>query len=159
MKTIEKSQASINFRRVSEVSIVYRNLVKPGERPQITCSKDAYEIFRDSWDATMEYSESFRILLLNRANKALGITTVSTGSLSGTIVDVRIIMQYALKGNAHSLILAHNHPSGNKNPSENDIKITQKIKEAGVLLDIPVLDHLILTPDDIYYSFADEGLL
>ncbi len=159
MKTFEQSQLSIEFRRVSEVSIVYRNHVKPADRPKISSSRDAYEIFRDSWDSTMEYSESFRILLLNRANKALGVTTVSTGSLSGTIVDVRIIMQYALKGNAHSLILAHNHPSGNKNPSENDIKITQKIKEAGVLLDIPVLDHLILTPDDIYYSFADEGLL
>ena len=159
MKTFEQSQLSIEFRRVSEVSIVYRNHVKPAERPKISSSNDAYEIFRDSWDSTMEYSESFRILLLNRANKALGVTTVSTGSLSGTIVDVRIIMQYALKGNAHSLILAHNHPSGNKNPSENDIKITQKIKEAGVLLDITILDHLILTPDDIYYSFADEGLL
>lgn len=158
MKTIEKIQA-IDFRRVSEVSIVYRNHVKPAERPQITSSKDAFEIFRDSWDGTMEYSESFRLLLLNRANKALGITTVSTGSLSGTIVDVRIIMQYALKGNAHSLIVAHNHPSGNMKPSENDILITQKIKDAGKLLDIPVLDHLILTPDDTYYSFADEGLL
>lgn len=159
MKTFEKSQFSIEFRRVSEVAIIYRNHVKPADRPKISSSKDAYEIFRDSWDATMEYSESFRILLLNRANKALGITTVSTGSLSGTIVDVRIIMQYALKGNAHALILAHNHPSGNKNPSENDISITQKIKEAGKLLDIQVLDHIILTPDDIYYSFADEGLL
>jgi len=98
-------------------------------------------------------------MLLNRANKVLGISTISNGSLSGTLVDIRIIMQYALKANAHSIIVSHNHPSGNCKPSENDLSITQKIKEAGKILDISLLDHLILTPDDTYSSFADEGLL
>lgn len=159
MKTFEKSQLSIDFLKVSEVSIVYRNHVKPADRPQITCSKDVYAIFRDSWDNTLEHSESFKILLLNRANKVLGITIISHGGLSGTLADVRVIMQYALKGNAHSIIAAHNHPSGNLKPSENDLTITNKIKEAGKILDIPLLDHLIISPDDTYYSFAEEGLL
>ena len=98
--------------------------------------------------------------LLNRANKVLGITTISEGGLSGTVTDVRLIYQYAIKGNASGIIIAHNHPSGNINPSESDQKITNKIKEAGNLLDIQLLDHIILTPErEIYRSFADEGQL
>jgi DNA repair protein RadC len=97
------------------------------------------------------------MLLLNRANKVLGITTLSEGGLSGTLMDVRMIYQYAIKGNACGII-AHNHPSGNSNPSESDLKITQKIKEAGNLLDIQLLDHIIVTPEmDLYRSLADEG--
>jgi DNA repair protein RadC len=100
------------------------------------------------------------MLLLNRANKVLGITTISEGGLSGTVTDVRLIYQYAIKGNASGIIVCHNHPSGNQNPSESDLKITQKIKEAGNLLDIQLLDHIILTPErDLYRSFADEGQL
>ncbi len=98
------------------------------------------------------------MLLLNRANKVLGITTLSEGGLSGTLMDVRMIYQYAIKGNASGIIIAHNHPSGVSNPSESDLKITQKIKEAGNLLDIQLLDHIILTPEkEIFRSFADEG--
>ncbi len=98
------------------------------------------------------------MLLLNRANKVLGITTISEGGLSGTVTDVRLIYQYAIKGNACGIIIAHNHPSGNSNPSESDQKITQKIKEAGNLLDIQLLDHIILTPEkEIFRSLADEG--
>jgi len=98
------------------------------------------------------------MLLLNRANKVLGITTISEGGLSGTVTDIRLIFQYAIKGNASGIIVAHNHPSGNQNPSESDLKITQKIKEAGNLLDIQLLDHIILTPEsEIYRSLADEG--
>jgi len=98
------------------------------------------------------------MLLLNRANKVLGITTISEGGLSGTVTDVRLIYQYAIKGNACGIIIAHNHPSGNSNPSESDLKITQKIKEAGNLLDIQLLDHIILTPEkEIFRSLADEG--
>jgi DNA repair protein RadC len=98
------------------------------------------------------------MLLLNRANKVLGITTISEGGLSGTVTDVRLIYQYAIKGNACGIIIPHNHPSGNSNPSESDQKITQKIKEAGNLLDIQLLDHIILTPEkEIFRSLADEG--
>ncbi len=158
MKT-SSFQTELNFSIVSEVALVYKNRVKPADRPQIDASASAYKIFRDTWDHTFELCESFRLMLLNRSNKVLGITTISTGGLTGTVVDVRLIMQYALKGNASSLIICHNHPSGNTKPSENDIQVTRRIKAAGTLLDINLVDHLILTPDNKYLSFADEGLL
>jgi DNA repair protein RadC len=81
------------------------------------------------------------------------------GGISGTFTDVRILLQAAIKANASGIIVCHNHPSGNLTPSESDTKRTHKIKEAGNLMDIQLLDHLILTPDDNYYSFADNGLL
>ena len=84
---------------------------------------------------------------------------ISRGGISGTVTDVRLIFQAASKGKASGIIVAHNHPSGNLNPSENDTRITQKIKEAGNLMDIQLLDPLILTMDGSYYSFADNGLL
>jgi len=82
----------------------------------------------------------------------------SRGVWTGTVTDVRIILQAALKSNSSGLIVCHNHPSGNLNPSESDTKITQKIKEAGNLMDIQLLDHIIISNED-YYSFADNGLL
>ena len=106
----------------------------------------------------MERVEEFMVLCLNRANRVLGYARISSGGISGTIADPKIIFQVALKSNASSIILAHNHPSGNKQPSEADIRLTRKMKDAGVLLDLPVLDHLILTSEG-YHSFADEGLL
>ena len=96
--------------------------------------------------------------LMNRANRALGIAQVSHGGISGTVADPKVIFQHALKANASSVILLHNHPSGNTQPSEADIHLTKKLVEGGKLLDIAVLDHLIVTIDG-YYSFADEGLI
>ena len=98
-------------------------------------------------------------MLLTRSNKVLGIASISKGGISGTVTDVRIILQAAIKSNASGLIVCHNHPSGNLNPSESDTKLTQKIKESGNIMDIQLLDHLIITPDESYYSVADEGLL
>src|SRR5664280_1957004 len=103
--------------------------------------------------------EYYKVLLMNRSNAFLGIFPVSKGGLSGTVTDVRLIYQAAIKANASGILICHNHPSGNLNPSESDTKITQKIKEAGNLLDIQLLDHLIITTDGSYYSFADNGLL
>ena len=159
MKHTHSTQQTIDFLNVAEVSLTYVTKVKPSERPAIKNSHDAHKIFFDSWDtATIEHKETVKMLLLNRANKVLGITTLSEGGLSGTLMDVRMIYQYAIKGNACGIIIAHNHPSGNSNPSESDQKITQKIKEAGNLLDIQLLDHIILTPEsEIFRSFADEG--
>lgn len=159
MKTTPSTQLSMNFAQVAEVELVYRSKVKPSERPKISGSADAHRIFRETWDHSIEHHETFRIMLLNRSNKVLGIATISTGGISGTVTDIRIIFQYAIKANACSIILAHNHPSGETKPSEADSRITQKLKEGGNLLDIAVLDHIILTPDDKYLSFADEGLL
>ncbi|MBK7134479.1 MAG: JAB domain-containing protein [Bacteroidales bacterium] len=159
MKNTQSTQQSIDFLHVAEVTLTYVTKVKPSERLVVKCSRDAHKIFFDSWNQnTIEHKETFKMLLLNRANKVLGITTISEGGLSGTVTDVRLIFQYAIKANASGIIVAHNHPSGNANPSESDLKITNKIKEAGNLLDIQLLDHIILTPErDLYRSFADEG--
>jgi DNA repair protein RadC len=159
MKNITNAQQLIDFLHVAEVSLTYVTKVKPSERLAVKCSRDAHKIFFDSWDtATIEHKETVKMLLLNRANKVLGITTISEGGISGSLMDVRMIYQFALKGNASGIIIAHNHPSGNTNPSESDLKITKKIKEAGDLLDIQLLDHIILTPEkELFRSFADEG--
>jgi DNA repair protein RadC len=124
---------------------------------KIVTSHEAYEIFKKIYPS-LEHREYFYMLCLNRNNKVLGYSLISMGGLSSTVVDVRIIMQTALKANASSIILSHNHPSGNLTPSSADRDINNKIKEAGRLLDIPVLDHLILTPET-FLSFADEGLM
>jgi DNA repair protein RadC len=114
----------------------------------------------DNWNPEIiEFVEEFKILLMNRSNSVLGILEISKGGISGTVTDVRVVFQAAIKGNASGIIAAHNHPSGNLNPSESDTRLTQKLKEAGNLMDIQLLDHLILSTEGEYYSFADNGLL
>ena len=145
---------------ISEVRLVYRTKVKASERLQVKCSKDAFDIFMENWDLdSIDHTEEFKILLMNRSNSVLGIFPVSKGGLSGTVTDVRLIYQAAIKANASGIIVCHNHPSGNLNQSESDSKITQKIKEAGNLMDIQLLDHIILTMDGEFFSFADQGIL
>lgn len=143
----------------SEVELIYKSKVKASERPQIKSSRDAYEILMRSWDeGKIEYVEQFNVLLVNRANKVLGLYKVSSGGISGTVADPKQIFTAALKANACGVFLSHNHPSGNLKPSRQDEELTRKFKEAGYFLDIKVLDHLIVT-NESYYSFADEGLL
>jgi len=144
---------------IAEVQLIYRSKVPASQRVKISCSRDAYDLLLKSWDSdTLEYVEEFKMLLMNRSNAVLGILSVSRGGISGTVTDVRLVFQAAIKANASGIIVCHNHPSGNLNPSESDTKITNKIKEAGNLMDIQLLDHLIITGED-YYSFADNGLL
>lgn len=102
--------------------------------------------------------EEFFYILVNRSNKVIKIEQLSKGGISGTVTDVRILFKNAVLASASGVVVAHNHPSGNLNPSESDKKITTKIKEAGYLLDIQLLDHSIINDSD-YYSFADNGLL
>jgi DNA repair protein RadC len=102
--------------------------------------------------------EVFMVAYLNRANKIIHLETISEGGITGTVADPRIILKKALEQNAVSLILCHNHPSGNLKPSKADEQLTQKIKQAALMLDISVVDHVIVSEDG-YYSFADEGLL
>ena len=97
-------------------------------------------------------------MLLNRANRVLGIIEISTGGISGTVADPKLVFTAALKSAASSIVLAHNHPSGNLSPSQADINLTRKLKSAGESLDIAVVDHIILTSES-YFSFADEGLI
>jgi DNA repair protein RadC len=125
-------------------------------KEKIANSRDAFEIFQ-SVMGDQPY-ESFWIILLNKANKVIRKCSISEGGVSGTVVDPKKIYKIALDQHASSIILGHNHPSGNIQPSEADQKITKKIKDAGFMLDVAVLDHLIIG-DDRYYSFADEGTL
>jgi DNA repair protein RadC len=125
-------------------------------RARITCSRDAYnEMIPHLIDKP---HEEFWILLMNRANEILRPVQISAGGVSGTVADPKIIFKQAIEHLASSMILLHNHPSGNLTPSQADKDLTRKLKDAGKLLDIPVLDHLIFT-DKAYYSFADEGIL
>ena len=95
----------------------------------------------------MALVEEFNILLLDRSNRVMALCPISKGGVSGTVVDLKIVFAAAIKGRASSIILAHNHPSGNLQPSQADIDLTKKFEKAGKLLDIPVLDHVILSPD------------
>lgn len=143
---------------LAEIEITYHNKQKFSEMRKVTCSKDVVEVLRSVWSNQIEYREEFAMICLNRANKVLGYSFISSGGLAGTIADPKIIFQIALKSNASSLILSHNHPSGNIQPSESDIKLTNKIKQAGMFLDLQVLDHIIITSENSF-SFADEGVL
>jgi len=123
---------------------------------RITSSRDVFDLLLP--ELTDNYYEAFYVILLDRANKVLRKLNISNGGVSGTVVDPKKIFKLALDHNASSIILAHNHPSNNLKPSDNDIKLTKKLQHAGKALDIPVLDHVIVGNDN-YYSFADEGLL
>jgi DNA repair protein RadC len=133
-----------------------RKIEEVVDRKKIESSKDVFHIF-SSILGDLPYEE-FWILLLNRSNRIMGRTKISQGGISGTVTDIRIILKLALDNMASSIILCHNHPSGNLIPSDSDISITDKLKEAGKLMDINILDHVIVS-DTNYYSFADEGTI
>jgi DNA repair protein RadC len=128
----------------------------PPDRRRITCSRDAYEEIRPY--LLDKQHEEFWVVLLSRANEVIRPVQISAGGVSGTVADPRLIFKSALEHLASGIVLFHNHPSGNLTPSQQDRDLTRKLKEAGKLLDIPVLDHLIVT-DRTYLSFADEGIL
>ena len=153
-----KKEVDLFSSNLQEIQIFYQNKVKYSDMPKVTCSADAVSYLRDIWSSNIERVEEFMLLCINRANKVLGWSRISSGGLSGTVADPKVIFQVGLKSNASSIILAHNHPSGNVNPSDADLKLTEKIKNAGNMLDIAVLDHLIITAE-CYYSFADEGTM
>ncbi|HNW69624.1 MAG TPA: DNA repair protein RadC [Bacteroidales bacterium] len=132
--------------RVSEIAV----------KEKITGSRDVFEYFQNNL-ADNPYEE-FWVLLLTRANKIIKKSSISQGGIAGTVADPKKIFKTALENNASSIILCHNHPSGNIKPSEADIKLTKKLKDAGLLLDISVLDHVIVG-DNAYFSFADENLM
>jgi DNA repair protein RadC len=143
--------------QASEVQLIYRSRIPTANRVQIKTSYDAFKVFWEHWDKdTIEHHEEFKIMLLNNKNMVLGIADISKGGINGTIVDPRIVLQAALKSHSCGLILAHNHPSSNPTPSEADVAITKKLADAGKLMDISVLDHIILCGDGTYYSLMDE---
>lgn len=164
------SQCSIkaltSFKGVGEAkAITIAAALEIGRRRQLSNLKDRPKIqsSRDAFDAIAPIlldlpHEEFWILLLNRANRVTGREMISTGGVSGTVVDAKIIFKKAVEGLASSIILFHNHPSGQLRPSQQDIDLTRKLKQAGQWLDINVIDHLIISQKG-YYSFADEGMM
>jgi DNA repair protein RadC len=133
-----------------------RKELEQEEKPKVTSSRDAFDILKQ--DLLDIPHEEFWVLLLNRANRVIRKHQISQGGVSGTVADPKIIFKSALEELASGIILAHNHPSGNLTASQADIDLTRKLKDAGKLLEIQVLDHVIIAGQK-YYSFADEGML
>ena len=143
--------------KVAEIKVSYSS--NYGDVVKITSSQKAYDLIIDYWNKdTIELLEEVNIILLNRANRVLGIHSLSKGGISGTIVDIKLVLSIALKCNASSLIMVHNHPSGQLTPSESDKNITAKLKDACKTVDLVLLDHLIISKLN-YYSFSDEDNL
>lgn len=145
--------------KLSEIRLYY----KPKKQVllKVTGSEEAYRHALQFYNKnTLALQEQFVALYLNRANAVLGGHLCATGGITGTIADIRLILGIALKAGACGIIISHNHPSGNLTPSRADQDITRRIKEAGKLMDITLLDHIIIAPSEgSYYSFAEEGML
>ena len=139
---------------ISEYSLKYTKT--DIQKTKIITSENACSVIKKFYFDDINIYESFFILLLNRANNTTGFAKISQGGTAGTVVDIKIIAKYAVESLSSAVIICHNHPSGNIKPSEADINITKKIKDALLLLDISLTDHIILSENN-YYSFADNG--
>jgi DNA repair protein RadC len=144
---------------VTEIEISYKSKIKPSERRKVLSVKDAYHVFRESWNEnTIDLIEEFKVLMVNNRKRVLGIYTASQGGIALVSVDIRLVFACALKLCTCGIIICHNHPSGSLKPSVSDKQLTERFRAAGKLLDIHLLDHLLISSEG-YYSFADEGLL
>ena len=144
---------------IEHVELVYRTKTKATDRPKAGSSQDAYNIFRKDWDNdTINLIEEFKLMALDRNLRVMSIASISKGGMSGTIVDLKVVFAIALLRRAQRIIIAHNHPSGNTVPSKQDVSLTQKIKKAGDILDIPLDDHIIIT-DEGYCSMFEQGFM
>ncbi|WP_134089160.1 RadC family protein [Olivibacter sp. XZL3] len=155
MKTVSENRMF----KMTELKVVYKPRVEEELRPKVTDSSTAYRILMNVWDLdTLWYKEDMLAMYLNTEKRVIGFAKIASGSMDCTLADVRIIYAIALKVGATAVIIAHNHPSGNKQPSNADKILTNKIKQAGKFLDVPLIDHLIVTGNG-YLSFMDEGLM
>ena len=144
--------------QVAEISVSYRPAI--ANKPIIKSPFEAYVVLREFFsDDTIQLNEQFMVLYLNKRNRVLGVYPAFVGGITSTVVDLRLILSIALTTLATSIVLCHNHPSGALKPSKEDIDITHRIKEAAKYLDIVVQDHIIITFEQKYFSFADEGLI
>lgn len=147
------------MKKVADIRIIYKPKIKHSELPEIFSTQEAHKLFIESWDIGRIYlMEQFKAMYLNNNGRVLGIFEISSGGLTSTNADARLIFLGAIKCCATTIILAHNHPSGNLEPSDNDLIISRQLKEAGKLLDIKVYDHLIITPEG-YTSMKKEGII
>ncbi len=141
---------------VNEIQVMYKPRLDLKNLQKITTDKEIAMFLQTIWADDIEYRERFYAVYLNRQNKILAYYLISVGGCSGTVVDTKMIFQPAINLHASSIILAHNHPSGNINPSQADLTLTNKIVQAGKVLDIPITDHIILTVNN-HYSFLHNG--
>lgn len=139
----------------AELSVIYKPTTR--NSPQITSTEDAHRLIRSLWDEeAISLQEHFMAFFFNRANRLIGYRVISTGTMNTCIVDVKLLVSLALHCLCESVIIAHNHPSGNLKPSAQDESITKKVKEALALIDVKLMDHFILTRE-AYVSFAEDG--
>ena len=158
-KRVTKLAVMLIDQTFPQINVSLHPKIKVSERRKITSSHDAYEILKLLWDMdTIYLFEEFYVLYLDRKNGVMGYRNMNRGSNCGTVVDTKLILSIALKISASSIILSHNHPSGNMKPSHADTTITNKIKKGAEFLDLKMLDHLIVSPET-FYSFADEGII
>ncbi|TDB60091.1 JAB domain-containing protein [Arundinibacter roseus] len=142
---------------LAEIKVSYQPPAKQ-DRVKVTCSKDAERFLRNVWSDQIEFQEEMYLVICNRANEIVGYKKLSSGGMSGCIVDLKILFGIALKCAACGIILAHNHPSGNLQPSDADIRLTKQVKEVGKMMDIHLLDHLIVTSGG-FNSMSDCGFI
>lgn len=143
-----------------ELKLSYNRTGEYKKYDPIRTSKDVHQVLRQVFDPELiEAREEFVILYVNRANKLIGYYKAFQGGVASVVADTKLMLSMGLKSLASGMIIAHNHPSGNLTPSDQDIRLTNRVKEACKLVDIELMDHLILTADGDYYSFADEGRL
>lgn len=143
---------------IDQITLIYEPRISLSKRPKVSSSFEAYQLLKANWSTQISLLEEFNILLLDNQAHVLGMTQISKGGLSSTPVDIRLAFITALNAKSTAMILAHNHPSGSLKPSSQDRSLTQVFVDAGKILNIKVLDHIILTPEDgVYYSFSDEG--
>jgi len=148
----------VDYFTIPEITVTFKDKVKASERAVIKNSSDIAGIMAVVCKDCMEHHEEAHVLFLNRSCRVMGILNIARGGIDGAVVDVRIILQTALKVSASAIALAHNHPSGNKNPSKEDIDLTNKIKTGCEVIGIKLIDHVIMT-SETYTSLADEGIL
>lgn len=146
------------FSNVAE-SIAKYDINKASKMPIISNSKDCFKLFLQEYDGDIYDTEKFYVMYLNNSNSVINIVQLSMGGLTQTVVDLRLLFRHAFICKATSIILCHNHPSGSNKPSQSDKDLTNKVKEASRLLDINLLDHIIISNENTYYSFGDMGLL
>ena len=145
---------------LNELEIVYTNPMTKLGFDKVVSSRDAHKLIKPFFNKnTLACQEEFIVMYMNQGSVPVGVYKVGKGGITSTVADMRLIFGVALKSLATSMIVAHNHPSGTLLPSKNDKLLTKKIYEIGLIMDIALVDHLIVTPSECYYSFADQGLI
>lgn len=146
----------MDLSNIAEIELTYKRHPNSANNPKISTSEDAYNVLIRNWNENkIDFLEEAKVILLSRSNRVLGISNISSGGVSCTVVDPRMVLVTALKANASAIVLAHNHPSGSLQPSNTDRIMTERLINASEILGISMFDHLIVANEG-YYSFTDD---